>query len=97
MKFFVVAWVVASVIFAQDFKLPAPFATPSARNQSHVIERPAGAELKVPVGFVVEEYMSGFERPRKMILGPSKELLIADSALGTRGAVWVARARTSAN
>lgn len=93
MKFFVVACVVASAIFAQDFKLPAPFATPSARNQSHVIERPAGAELKVPAGFVVEEYISGFERPRKMILGPSKELLIADSALGTRGAVWVAQGK----
>ena len=93
MKFLVLTCVVASAIFAQDFKLPAPFATPSASNQSRVIERPAGAELKVPAGFVVEEYMSGFERPRKMILGPSKELLIADSALGTRGAVWVAQGK----
>jgi glucose/arabinose dehydrogenase len=91
MKFLVVTCIVASVIFAQDFKLPAPFATPSASNQSRVIERPAGAELKVPTGFVVEEYMSGFERPRKMILGPGKELLIADSAPGTKGAVWIAQ------
>jgi glucose/arabinose dehydrogenase len=93
MKFLVLTCAVASAIFAQDFKLPAPFATPSARNPSRVIERPAGAELKVPAGFVVEEYMSGFERPRKMILGPSKELLIADSALGTKGAVWVAQGK----
>jgi len=93
MKSLALIFVIASAIFAQDFKLPAPFATPSASNQSRLIERPAGAELKVPAGFVVEEYMSGFERPRKMILGPSKELLIADSALGTKGAVWVARGK----
>ena len=28
-----------------------------------------------------------------MILGPSKELLIADSAVGTRGVVWVAQGK----
>jgi len=91
MKFLVATCAVASVIFAQEFKLPAPFATPSASNQSRVIERPAGAQLKVPAGFVVEEYMAGFQRPRKMILGPGKELLIADSAPGATGAVWVAQ------
>jgi len=93
MKFLVLTCVVANAIFAQDLKLPAPFATPSVRNQSRVIERPTGAALKVPAGFVVEEYMSGFERPRKMILGPSKELLIADSAPATKGAVWVAQGK----
>jgi glucose/arabinose dehydrogenase len=93
MKFLPLTFVFASAIFAQDFKLPVPFATPSARNQSRVIERPAGADLKVPAGFVVEEYMSGFERPRKMMLGPSKELLIADSALGNKGAVWIAQGK----
>jgi len=93
MKFLVSACIVASAILAQDFKLPAPFATPSASNQSRVIERPAGAELKVPTGFAVEEYMSGFERPRKMILGPGKELLIADTAPGTKGVVWVAQSK----
>jgi glucose/arabinose dehydrogenase len=77
--------------FAADnhVKLPEPYETPSARNFSKVIPRPAGAELKVPAGFVVEEYLSGFERPRYMLLGPSKELLIADSAAGTTGAVWL--------
>jgi glucose/arabinose dehydrogenase len=93
MKFLVLTFAVASAIFAQDFKLPAPFATPSASNQSRVIDRPAGAELKVPAGFAVEEYMAGFERPRKMILGPGKELLIADTAPGTKGAVWVAQGK----
>jgi glucose/arabinose dehydrogenase len=72
-----------------DLHLPQPYATPSSRNFSKVIPRPAGAELKLPAGFVVEEYLSGFERPRTMLLGPSKELLIADSAMGTSGAVYV--------
>ncbi len=58
MRYLVLICVVASAMLAQDFKLPPPFATPSARNQSHLIERLAGAELKVPAGFVVEEYMS---------------------------------------
>src|SRR6266852_7042712 len=76
--------------FAQgDFKLPAPYASPSARNFSKVVPRPAGAELQLPAGFVVEEYLSGFQRPRFMLLGPSKELLIADSAQGTDGVVYV--------
>src|SRR4051812_33546372 len=73
-----------------DFKLPAPFATPSARNNSKVVPRPAGAELKLPAGFKVEEYLSDFQRPRKMILGPSNELVIADSAPGGKGVVYVA-------
>src|SRR5258708_20707808 len=81
-------------LFAQgDFKLPPPFDTPSARNNSKVIPRPAGAELKAPAGFVVEEYLSGFQRPRYMILGPSKELVIADSALGGKGAVYVVQGK----
>jgi len=71
-----------------DVNLPAPFATPSASNQSRVVPRPAGAELKLPAGFKVEEYMTGFKRPRFMILGPGKELLISDSGLNGEGVVY---------
>ena len=63
MRYLLMTGVLACAAFAQDFKLPPPFATPSARNNSHVIERPAGAQLKVPAGFTVEEYMSGFAHP----------------------------------
>ena len=74
--------------FAQkDLKLPEPFATPSVRNAPKVIPRPAGIELKVPPGFAVEEYLAGFERPRYMVLGPSKELLIVDTI--PKGIVWL--------
>lgn len=60
--------------------LPEPFHTESARNRPNVIDRPDGANLSVPYGFKVEEYLSGeFERPRYMVLGPSDELVFSDS------------------
>jgi glucose/arabinose dehydrogenase len=93
MRYLLITGVVACAAFAQDFKLPAPFATPSVRNNSKVIDRPAGVQLKVPAGFTVEEYMTGFERPRKMILGPNKELVIADSAPAGKGVVYVAQGK----
>src|SRR5882672_3281555 len=80
------------VIAAEDgVRLPEPFATPSARNAPKVIPRPAGVELKVPAGFMVEEYLAGFDRPRYMALGPHKELLIADSH--PDGVVWLAQGK----
>ena len=71
------AWQQASV---NPVKLPPPFHTPSATNRPQVIDRPNGAQLQVPAGFGLEEYATGFEKPRCMIDGPSGELLLADSA-----------------
>src|SRR5215472_2506228 len=71
----------------KEVKLPPPFATPSADNGPHVIDRPEGAELKLPSGFQVDIYAEGFEQPRFMALGPSGELLLADSV--KNGSVWV--------
>ena len=71
--------------------LPAPFHTESVRNRSEVVSRPEGAELRLPAGFTVEEYMSGFTTPRFMMHGDSGEILLTDS--GSRreenGAVYV--------
>ena len=77
--------------------LPEPFATPSVRNSPRVIDRPEGAQLQVPAGFQVEEYMSGgFERPRFMMHGPNQEILLTDS--GSRqdrnGVVYVIKDKT---
>ncbi|MGH9201917.1 MAG: PQQ-dependent sugar dehydrogenase, partial [Vicinamibacterales bacterium] len=68
-------------------ELPEPFATPSARNSATVIAQPEGAKLTAPSGFVVEEFMSGFARPRFMLLGPGREILISDTV--QNGAVYV--------
>lgn len=73
--------------------LPPPYATPSARNSPRVVTRPNGARLKVPAGFEIEEYLSGFDVPRFMLLGPSGELLVADSARYGTGCVWVFRGK----
>ena len=82
MRKFAIISVIAACACAADVNLPPPFATPSARNPSTVVAQPAGALLKVPAGFKVEEYLSGFQQPRFMTLGPSKELVVVDSAAG---------------
>ena len=82
--------VLASVSVAFQLKhppLPKPFDTPSATNRPQVISRPEGAELKLPKGFNIHVYAQGFERPRFMAEGPSKEILISDSV--KNGAVYV--------
>ncbi len=64
---------------AKKIQLPAPFATPSANNRPQVVERPDGSRLQVPQGFMIEEYASGFNRPRMMLAGPSGELLLSET------------------
>jgi glucose/arabinose dehydrogenase len=68
-------------------KLPAPYATPTTPNPPKIIARPAGAEIRLPKGFAIEEFAAGFTRPRFMALGPSGEVLVSDFV--ANGAVWV--------
>jgi glucose/arabinose dehydrogenase len=72
---------------SKDVKLPPPFATPSVDNGPHVVDRPEGAELKLPDGFQVDVYAEGFEQPRFMALGPKGELLVSDAI--KNGSVYV--------
>lgn len=72
--------------------LPEPVATPVVRNNADVLpSRPEGAELRVPGGFTVQEYMTGFNVPRFMMLGPTNEILLSDSGSRNQsnGAVYV--------
>ena len=56
--------------------LPAPFATPSVRNNATIVAKPEGAALASPPGFVVEEFMDmAGTRPRFMMLGPGNEMV----------------------
>ncbi len=66
-------------------KLPEPYHTPSAQNPPKPIPQPDGAKLTVPDGFVVEEFMSGFTRPRFMLNLPGDAFLLAESG-GARDA-----------
>jgi glucose/arabinose dehydrogenase len=67
-----------AVISQRSSQLPQPYATQSVRNHPHVISQPAGAQLKVPDGFSVEVWASGFATPRFMLEGSQGEVLIAD-------------------
>lgn len=57
--------------------LPEPYATPSSTNPPRVIERPAGADLKVPEGFEVSEWAGGLPGARYMVQGPNGEVLVS--------------------
>lgn len=73
--------------------LPEPYHTKSANNPPRLIPRPKQASLSVPEGFVVEEYLSDFLRPRFMLLGPDNEILLSDIAAGV---VYVIRDKDAA-
>jgi glucose/arabinose dehydrogenase/cytochrome c2 len=62
--------------------LPPPFATPSSRNSSSVVPKPAGATLAVPPGFQVEPFATGLAGPRKMLLAPNGDILVTEISGG---------------
>ena len=68
--------------------LPAPFATPSARNSSAVSPQPAGAELKVPQGFAVQKFASGLDGARLMRVAPNGDVFLSQ---GDQGKITVLR------
>lgn len=64
-------------ITAKD--MPPPRATKSAANFSHVVPRPDGARPRVPPGFRVEEFASGFNEPRIIVTAPNGDIFVAES------------------
>jgi glucose/arabinose dehydrogenase len=70
MKLLLLLTALAALSVAQ----PAPNA-----NAPTLIPRPAGASIKVPAGFSVDEFAAGFERPRFMVEGPGGEVIISDT------------------
>jgi glucose/arabinose dehydrogenase len=62
--------------------LPAPFATPSAANQSHIVPRPANASLQTLPGFQVQLFATGFDQPRELRTAPNGDVFVADSGAG---------------
>src|SRR5690349_16999510 len=81
-RFFLTSLLPAAGALAAEkapYKLPQPYHTPSATNRPKIVPRPDGAQLKLPQGFEIEEYASGFEKPRFMLEGPSGEILLTES------------------
>jgi glucose/arabinose dehydrogenase len=59
-------------------KLPPPSLAPAPSNAPKIVSKPEGAEIRLPKGFAIEEYASGFDRPRFMTLGPNREVLVSE-------------------
>lgn len=62
--------------------IPEPFATKSAREGPHVVDRPEGAMLHVPEGFEVSEYARGFDNPRYLLTAPNGDIFVTESGPG---------------
>src|SRR5437764_5537990 len=70
MKLFLALTTFAAITLAQ---------APPISNGPTIVPRPAGAKIKVPAGFSVDEYASGFARPRFMVEGPGGEVIVSDT------------------
>src|SRR6516165_81172 len=64
-------------ITVQD--LPPPSSNALAINRAHVVNRPAGVEPKVPPGFKIELYASGFSDPRFLLTAPNGDIFVVES------------------
>src|SRR3984893_14365570 len=62
--------------------MPKPYATDSAPNQSKVVPRPADAWPKVPLGFKIDQALTGLNSPRTIITAPNGDLFVAESMPG---------------
>ncbi|HEX5323149.1 MAG TPA: PQQ-dependent sugar dehydrogenase [Capsulimonadaceae bacterium] len=65
--------------FIKASSLPAPYATPSARNNPRLSPRPSGAELHVPPGFSISEWAAGLNNPRFLTVAPNGDVFVAES------------------
>lgn len=63
--------------------LPPPYQTESVTNDARVVSRPAGAQLRVPSGFKIEEYATGFRNPRYLLTAPNGDLFVTESRAGS--------------
>lgn len=64
---------------AEKIRLAAPDPENSKPNPPKVVPRPEGATFRVPAGFVVEEYASGFKKPRFLLELPEARVLVTDA------------------
>src|SRR4051812_2313740 len=59
--------------------LPEAYATKSASNSPREVRRPAGAEPRVPAGFKIEQFASGFSYPRYLLTAPNGDIFVTES------------------
>lgn len=59
--------------------LPPPFETKSASNSPRVVRPPEGAQPRVPPGFKIEQFASGFSYPRYLVTAPNGDIFVTES------------------
>src|SRR6266516_3843279 len=59
--------------------LPPPSSNILAINRAHVVDRPAGAQLRVPPGFRIDLYASGFRNSRFLLSAPNGDIFVVES------------------
>ena len=64
-------------ITVQD--LPPPGSNVLAINRARVVDRPAEAQPKVPPGFKIELYATGFRDPRFLLTAPNGDIFVVES------------------
>src|SRR5450755_3312957 len=62
--------------------LSAPYATRSSNNAVHIVSRPDGATLAVPLGFTVAAFATGLEGPRRVQVAPNGDIFITETLAG---------------
>jgi glucose/arabinose dehydrogenase len=60
-------------------QLPAPFETPSARNNSKVIGWPKGKMPTAAAGFEVSLFAENFDNPRQAYVLPNRDILVVEA------------------
>jgi glucose/arabinose dehydrogenase len=63
--------------------LPKPYDSPSTRNASELVARPAGALPKALPGFSVTPFVTGLQVPRVMRLAPNGDIFFAEVRTGS--------------
>ena len=63
--------------------LAAPFASKSVDNGPREVRPPAGAQPKVPPGFKIEQYATGFSYPRYLVAAPNGDIFVTESREGS--------------
>jgi glucose/arabinose dehydrogenase len=63
-------------------KLPAPFATESARQFPRITPKPDAASLKLPPGFKIDVFTRDIEGPRVMRIAPNGDIFVAEEKSG---------------
>jgi glucose/arabinose dehydrogenase/mono/diheme cytochrome c family protein len=62
--------------------LPAPYATRPGRNFPRIVPRPAGVLPSAPPGFRVNVYAENLTGPRRMLLAPNGDIILAETQSG---------------